>query len=62
MTLVPETQVETLAAEHKLKDVAWFDISPEWGILVGFTNGLSRYIEIPSPGPHRAPLKKKYRA
>lgn len=61
MALVSPSEVDTLTAQHNLKDVAWIDVS-EWGTLVGFTNGTSRYVDPAVPAPCRAPLKKKYRA
>jgi hypothetical protein len=61
MALASPSTVDTLTTQHNLKDVAWIDVS-EWGVLVGFANGTSRYVDSPTPAPRRAPLKKKYRA
>ena len=60
MALAPESAIQPFADRHGLKDVIWLDLS-EWGSLVGFANGTSRYVEQALPLPRRSPLKKRYR-
>lgn len=50
MSKVLPPDLPAIAAEYNLKDVAWAE-ETNFGLLVGFTNGTSRYVRTDGPPP-----------
>lgn len=50
MSNVLPQDLPAIADEYKLKDVAWA-AETNFGLLVGFTNGTSRYVRTDGPPP-----------